>query len=379
VHDPLFIAAVVIGCVVISELLASHTVLRHAGTALLVIIVTAIVSNIGIIPSTSTPIYDGVFSYLAPLAIFWLLLRVNLRDAWAAGLPLLGLFLTGAAGTVGGVLLGVKLVGPAAFGDLAQPVAGMFAATYTGGSANFNAIALHYGVIDHAPLYAGALAVDAGLTALWMAATIVLPRMLSGGVREPAVTPAAIPNGGGPEHERDIARVGPLDLALVIGLGLGSLWLANALAPRLAELGFALPSIVVLTLIALVLAQLGPVARLRGANTLGMVAVYVFLAVIGALCDAGALQSLGEIGVALSVLAATCIGVHGLVTFGAAKLFRLDPALAAIASQANIGGGTTALALARSLGRADLVLPAILVGSVGTALGTFIGFVVAEL
>ena len=36
------------------------------------------------------------------------------------------------------------------------------------------------------------------------------------------------------------------------------------------------------------------------------------------------------------------------------------------------------VALARSLGRPDLVLPAILVGSLGTALGTYLGFAVAE-
>jgi uncharacterized membrane protein len=52
--------------------------------------------------------------------------------------------------------------------------------------------------------------------------------------------------------------------------------------------------------------------------------------------------------------------------------------VAAVASQANIGGGTSALALARSLGRRDLVLPAILVGSLGTALGTYLGLAVAE-
>jgi len=67
------------------------------------------------------------------------------------------------------------------------------------------------------------------------------------------------------------------------------------------------------------------------------------------------------------------------VIFGVARWTRCDLATAAVASQANIGGGTTALALARSLGRPDLELPAILAGSVGTALGTYAGFLVAAL
>jgi uncharacterized membrane protein len=71
------------------------------------------------------------------------------------------------------------------------------------------------------------------------------------------------------------------------------------------------------------------------------------------------------------------IVVHGSIQFGLAALLRLDVNMAAVASQANIGGGTSALALARSLGRPDLVLPAILVGSLGNALGTYLGFFVA--
>jgi uncharacterized membrane protein len=70
--------------------------------------------------------------------------------------------------------------------------------------------------------------------------------------------------------------------------------------------------------------------------------------------------------------------VHGLVTYGAARLMRLDLDVASVASQANVGGGTSALAVARSLGRGDLVLPAVLIGSLGNAVGTFLGFWAAE-
>jgi uncharacterized membrane protein len=49
----------------------------------------------------------------------------------------------------------------------------------------------------------------------------------------------------------------------------------------------------------------------------------------------------------------------------------------AIASQANVGGGTTAMALAESMGRRELIAPSILIGSLGGAIGTYIGFSVA--
>ena len=70
--------------------------------------------------------------------------------------------------------------------------------------------------------------------------------------------------------------------------------------------------------------------------------------------------------------------VHGFITFGAARLLKLDVDIAAVASQANIGGAASALALSRSLGRSDLLLPAVLIGSLGIATGTFLGFWVAQ-
>jgi uncharacterized membrane protein len=46
-------------------------------------------------------------------------------------------------------------------------------------------------------------------------------------------------------------------------------------------------------------------------------------------------------------------------------------------SNANVMGATTAPAVAASLGPHDLILPGILIGSLGTALGTYLGFLVA--
>ena len=72
-------------------------------------------------------------------------------------------------------------------------------------------------------------------------------------------------------------------------------------------------------------------------------------------------------------------GIGPVRRFGAGWALRQDWEVVAIASQANIGGGTSALALARSFDRPELFLPAILVGSLGTAGGTYLGFFVAGL
>jgi len=107
--------------------------------------------------------------------------------------------------------------------------------------------------------------------------------------------------------------------------------------------------------------------------------VHLFLAVIGALCDVEALVRMGDLAPALIGLIGITVTTHALIVFGAARALRMDVETAAVASQANIGGGTTALALARSLGRADLELPAILVGSLGVAVGNYLGFAASGL
>ena len=71
--------------------------------------------------------------------------------------------------------------------------------------------------------------------------------------------------------------------------------------------------------------------------------MYLFLAVIGALCDVAAFREIGRLGITIFVFAVLVIAVHGLITFAAAALLRIDVDIAAVASQANIGGATTAL------------------------------------
>lgn len=64
---------------------------------------------------------------------------------------------------------------------------------------------------------------------------------------------------------------------------------------------------------------------------------------------------------------------------GIGGLFFRDWDMVAIASQGNMGGGASAIALAETFERNELIFPAILVGAVGTALGSYLGFLVVNL
>jgi uncharacterized membrane protein len=364
------------------------TVLRHLGTALLVIVVVAVAANLGVVPTFSpeVAIYEGIFDVGVNVGIFWILLQVSLVDLRRAGGKMILLFAIGALGTIVGVTTGLFVIDAAeVIGERWPAFGGMFVATYTGGSANLNILAAEYGVARDGALYIGANAVDAIMTTVWMVATIVLPRLLW------RVFPRARAEGDEVLDEEvlaraldDTERLHPVHLALLVALGAGayfaSTWSTAEINAALEAAGsrVTIPRALVITTLALALAQVPAIARLAGARTLGMFALYLFLAVIGALCDLSALEQLGSQAASLFLFVTVAIALHGLVCFGLAGVLRLDWDMAAVASQANVGGGTTALALARGLGRADLVLPGILVGSLGTASGTYLGILTTE-
>lgn len=366
-----------------SEWLVRHTWLRHLGTALLVILLTAIVANLGALPTGSEAgnpvvVYEIIFSYVAPISLFWLLLKVNLRAILKAGVPLMTLFLTGSVFTMAGTVLGFLLINaPASIGPSFFAVGGMYTGTYIGGSINFNALAIHYNVVRDGVLYGGAVAADNIVTMVWMAATLSLPRILAPfwpvkaqEKDDPEISDAEI--------DRDTEHIHPLDLGFTLALGLGSMWAAEIAVHWLKTFGWNVPLVLVISVFALIIAQLPIASRIRGGQLLGLFAVYLFLAVIGAFCDIQALGALGNLGLVLLIAAMVICLTNGIGVFGLARAMRWDLDMAAIASQANIGGATSALALARSRGRQDLVLPAVLLGALGNAIGTFAGFWMAE-
>lgn len=384
-ESPMALVAALCACVAVSEWLARHTFLRHVGTALLVIVVTALLANGGVIPTVGgdVPVYDALFDEVIGFGIFWLLLGVRLGEIRRAGPTMLGMFALGAVGIVAGVFASMLLIGGAErFGDQAPGLGAMFVGTYTGGSVNFNTLADLFRVDETPALFAGAAVVDSLMTTVWMVVGVAIPRWLRPLPAPELDTPIeeelahADPDLG---LDDDTEHLHPLDTALAIGLAAGAFALSRVLPDGVLGVAIPLHPNILLTIIALILAQVPLIARLRGTRTLGMFAVYLFLAGIGALCDVAALAEVGAIGVWLLLLVVVALTLHGLLVFGAARLLGISPEVASVASQACVGGGSSALALARSLGRKDLVLPAILIGSLGTAAGTFLGMWVGTL
>lgn len=369
----LFVAATLCLSVFFAVWLTRFSWGKSVGTPIFVILICALLSNLGLIPSAmaSHPIYDGIFTYLAPLGIFIALLEVDLKSVRKAGLPLLAMFLLGSFATIIGVLVAWLLVQPAAaIGPLAPAIAGMFTGTYIGGSVNFSAIALHYQVNEAGNLFAAATVVDNLVGTPWIIASLILPKYL-----QKLFPRKKLASAGSGKQVRGAENISLSSLAALFALSLLGLALSQVLVGWFPQV----PEIIFLTSLALLLAQFPSVQQLQGKHTVGFFLILLFLAVIGTLCDLSSLLGVGDLAVTLLLFVGTLVLVHGLVIFGLGALFKVDWDVIAVASQANVGGNTTAIAAAESLERPDLLIPGMLVGSFGNALGTYLGFVVVSL
>ena len=380
IQEPVYIITVLLLLIVISEWLAGKSFFKHIGSVLLIIIAAAILANLGVIPTSTNapPLYDGIFRYAAPLGIFFLLLEVKLKDLKFAGFPMMLMFFIGSAATMIAVIVGYKIVNPQHHINLANAVGGMYAGTYIGGSANLNAVALNYEVNKDGVLFAAVNAVDNILTTIWMILTLLLPAVMQKFFPRKRNIPPHL-EGLSDEEIRDritqsATNISLTDIAILLALGFGTLFISAQAAQFLT----GLPSIIVLTTLALIFAQIPFVQKLEGGKIIGYLLIMLFLAVIGAYCDIDALLKSGNAAGILLLWVTIIVFLHGIIIFTVGGLLKQDWDIVAIASNANIGGATSAPVCAASLGRPDLQLPGLLAGTVGNAIGTYLGILVAE-
>lgn len=287
---------------------------------------------------------------------------------------MIGLFLIGSLATTLGILISWYILSPeSVLGEEGKVIAGMLTGTYTGGSVNFNAVALEYDFQENGPLYAGTIAVDNVVTTLWIIATLSLPMVVRRLWKDKTGLDSYIKtqNEAHPEDE----SIDLISLMWLLFLGVAAYFVSELIAHYVPQV----PFILTLSTIGILLAQTKYVANLKGSHNLGLYLVFIFLAVIGAYCELSAVVELKDVGITLLLFAGLAVLLHGVIVILLGGLVYRDWEMIAIVSQANVGGGTTAIALAESFNRKELVLPAILVGTLGTALGTYLGFLVVSI
>jgi len=387
IQSPLALATVIAAATALAFWLDYRfPALGKIGASMLAIIFGAILSNTGLVPVGSV-VYDIVLGPVTSVSIAWLLLSVDLRDLAKAGPRMMGAFAIAVTGTVLGALVAAAVYG-SQFGDDTWRIAGALTGTYSGGSVNFVSVGREVGLTG--ALFAGLNAADAVMTALWLAATLMLPVWLgrfyapvSKGSDEGAT--AGAQDGAAGEEGDDAPSDRRRHHPYFVREGLSALSLANLFAAGIilvfvAEwLGRAVPgvpSILWLTTLALALGH-SPLCRdARGAMQLGSVGLHFFFVLIGILSR---VSEIVAVGAEVFVFTLIVVAVHGVVVFGAGKLLRLDVGTISVASQAAVGGPSSALAVAISREWRHLILPGVVMGLFGYAVGTYLGLGVAYL
>ena len=344
----------------------------HLTGAVIAILVAIAAANLRIIPH-SAPAFDFVFGYFVPILIPLFLFKANLRHMIFETTRMTGAFLIASAGTVLGVIAAVGLLdlGSLASGAETAPelreagIAGLFTATYIGGSVNYAALGEITGLRTDASFFSAATATDNLFSAVFLSVLALLP-----GWQWLARRFASHEHG-----EQEVVAPGPeritaTSLTLALATAIGFVAVGDALTGLIG-----IPSLryAVITALVVTAATAFPhwMERLHGGFEIGVGLAFVFFAAIAAGAN---LVAMVQIAPMLIVLVVILLSVHLVVLVGVGRLPEL-----VTASNAAVLGATTAPALAAARGWHDLVTPGVLVGVLGYALGTFAGTAIFHL
>lgn len=344
---------------------------------------TAVLATANVIPSASdpgieVPLYDLVFTYVVPLAIPLLLFNVNLKRIIRESGRLLEAFLVGTLGITIGVAVATWLV---PLGGETYKLAGVYSATYIGGSVNFMAVADALDFLK-SPLFPAAIAIDNVFTNFFIMFLFFLPNWKA--IRQffPAVSretnvPVSEEKKDKPSApaaaEYDMGMMERITLALSIAAVICaiSVWASPHLAAWM-DTDIKL-DILIITILIIVVSNLFPrqMATLEPiAFQLGFFLLFVFLAVIGAASDVKEIIAASPL---ILVFVSIALVVHLIVLLIGCRLLGISLEEVSIASAANVGGSTVSAPMAVSLDLKKAITPAILVGVLGNVIGTFIG------
>ena len=371
IEDPIALLAFLFLVIAATRWLENRfAVLKKITSAVLCTLTGIALANIGIIPHSS-PLYASVFEYAIPYAIALVVLASSLSELKRAGPRLVIAFALAGLGTFLGSLAGGVMFARWV-GDETWKLGGQFVGAFFGGGMNFAAIGKGLDV-SLSLFAAGAVAINL-TTVPWLLLQMVLANKLGGRFAPPVDDRDAesTPVDHDPRRVWVTASVSLSEVALLAAIPLAILWAARQL--RTLSEGF--PEVLWVTTLALALAQIPQLRKLRGSAFFSYFAMHLFFIVIGA---QSVLREVLNAGPAVLAFMVTVIVTHAVVLFGIGWLLHFDIRTLSVASQAAVGGPGSALALSMSMNWSRLVTPGIIIGIFGYAFGNYLGFACAYL
>ena len=357
--------------------------------AIIALLIALAASNLAIIPTSCVLYGNIVWDFAVPLGIPLLLLQCNMKKIWKETGRMMVIFLIGAAGTVAGAFLAYTLLHRYIPG--LEGVAAMMTGSYIGGGVNFAALAAEF---DVGEIKAAATVADNLLMALYFFALIFIAGMkffrshyshphidavAESGDLSGAQTQAAAYWSRKGISLKDIA----LNFAYAAAVVFAAKLISTFVGGLIPDTGVVLHMLhtffgseyVWITTVSMACATFGEkqVAKLSGSQEIGTYLIYLFLFVIGV--PASISKILTETPLLLAFTGIMVI-VNMLFCFVGGKLLHFDLEDIILASNANIGGPTTAAGMAISQGWSALGGPVMLVGTFGYVIGTYLGILV---
>jgi hypothetical protein len=353
---------------------------------------TLVLCNTGIIPSSSA-VYATVMKTFVPLAVPLLLLDADLRKCLKTTGTLMQAFLVGAVGTLVGTVVAYMLV-PMRSIVGSHKIAAALCARHIGGAVNFVAVS---DILKTRPdAVAAALAADNVVVAVYFAFLFLI-----------TTAAADVPTPGAPLVKASLGSIGPVNINVeaslappdAAGTGLTNggasdgrgavnvqtLSAATALGFLLCATSESVGKMLAVspTLLVSGAAVFAATAfpRVVGAvapagSTVGILLMQFFFAVTGAM---GYIPTVMRMAPSLFLHAVVQIAVHFAVSASLGRYLKLPFREICLASNANVGGPTTAAGMASAKKWKDLVLPALLTGIFGYAIATVLGVAIAKL
>lgn len=358
----------------------------------LALLIAMILSNLKVIP-LDAPTYDHVWGYVVPFALPMLLFNANVRKIGKESGRFLIIYLLSGLGTIIGAILAT--VALKNFIPEVYKIAGMMTGTYTGGSVNLVAMADAFDATGE--IVTASVIADNLLMAIYFFVLIAIPTMnfFLKRYTHPLIDQIekeGVSDDGKTHAERywKSKEVSIKDIAFTVAIS----FIIVAVSVKISQiLGSVIPTgnfamnllngllgnqYLIITTITMLLATYFSdfFGNLAGAQEIGTFLIHIFFAVIGVPASIALIISKAPI---LLVFCLIIVFVNLIVTLFFGKIFKFSIEEIVIAANANVGGPTTAAAMAIAKGWNALIIPSILAGTLGYVIGNYYGLIVGNL